>query len=60
MNRYTYSNQFDKVMKLTLSRTAIIDYYLKNDKSLILKPECDNDGKPDEGSVSFHRPISVN
>ncbi len=35
-------------MQLTLSRTAITDYYVKNVKSLILKPESDHDGKPDE------------
>ncbi len=60
MNRYTYSNPIDNVMNLTLSTTAITDYYLKNVKSLILKTESDNDGKPDEGSVPFHRQISVN
>jgi hypothetical protein len=48
MNRYTYSNPIDNVMKLTLSRTAITDYYLKNVKSLILKTESDDNGKPDK------------
>lgn len=44
MNRYSYSNEFDNVTMLILSRKAIKDnspYYFKNVKSLILRYEYD-------------------